>query len=93
MTNGDRIRQMSNEELAKWLEDKSGFDTCKICDYDNNLCEYECVAGIKAYLESEEEQMSEVKKCCLCDEELCCADDLFEYNDSLSYRNLHLYPI
>jgi hypothetical protein len=55
MTNGDRIRQMSNEELATWLEDKSGFDTCKICDYDNNLCEYECVAGIKAYLESEEE--------------------------------------
>ena len=27
--------------------------------------------------------MSEVKKCCLCDEELCCVDDLFEYNDSL----------
>ena len=26
---------------------------------------------------------NEVKKCCLCDEELCCADDLFEYNDSL----------
>lgn len=56
MTNGDRIRQMSNEELAKWLEDKSGFDTCKICNYDNNLCEYECVLGIKAYLDMEVEE-------------------------------------
>ena len=27
--------------------------------------------------------MSEVKKCCLCDEELCDVEDLFEYNDSL----------
>ena len=26
---------------------------------------------------------NEVKKCCLCDEELCDVDDLFEYNDSL----------
>ena len=56
MTNGDKIRQMSNEELAKWLEDKSGFHTCKICNYDNNLCEYECVLGIKAYLDMEVEE-------------------------------------
>lgn len=55
MTNGDRIRQMSNEELAEWLDAKSGFDTCKICAYDNNVCEYTCLEGIKAYLESEEE--------------------------------------
>ena len=26
---------------------------------------------------------NEVKKCCLCDEELCDVEDLFEYNDSL----------
>lgn len=54
MTNGDRIRQMSNEELAKWIDKK--FDlhvACNICA--NHLCEGDCLEGIKAYLESEEE--------------------------------------
>ena len=54
MTNGDRIRQMSNEELAEWLEGKLGFDTCLICAYDKYSCEQICEEGIKAYLESEE---------------------------------------
>ena len=56
MTNGDRIRQMSNEEMTKWLDELFGVDIpCKICAYDNKTCEYECKEGIKAYLESEEE--------------------------------------
>lgn len=82
MTNGDRIRAMSDEELAEIFE-----GNCHYCS--NNQfgefikCQEGCKEGIKAYLESEEEWMSEVKKCCLCDEELCCADDLFEYNGNL----------
>ena len=53
MTNGDRIRQMSNEELAglfgrkcEWCVDREW------CDEDS---EKFCVLGIKAYLESEEQ--------------------------------------
>ena len=50
MTNGDRIRQMSNEELAEILG-------CGTCIYNGNVfeCHYSCKEGIKAYLESEEE--------------------------------------
>ena len=33
MTNGDRIRQMSNEELAKFIR---GMSTCGCCAYDNS---------------------------------------------------------
>ena len=48
MTNGDRIRQMSNEELAKLLD-------CDFCIYkEKRFCD-ECEEGIKAYLESEAE--------------------------------------
>ena len=57
MTNGDRIRQMSNEELAKTLS-----RVCEICiyrkaDIEEELlfCNGPCKEGIKAYLESEEE--------------------------------------
>ena len=54
MTNGDRIRQMSNEELAKIFV-KS--DTCEICIYNAHIsCLHkDCEGGIKAYLESEVE--------------------------------------
>lgn len=57
MTNGDRIRQMSNEELAKLFIRK---DKCFFCLYGHNgtalkgLCDWKCEEGIKAYLESEE---------------------------------------
>ena len=53
MTNGDRIRQMSNEELAFYLKSKLGTLGCNICVYDEDECLCECVKGIKAYLESE----------------------------------------
>lgn len=55
MTNGDRIRQMSNEELANFIRNK--ISTCYCCAFDdtsecfNNLC----IEGIKAYLDMEEE--------------------------------------
>lgn len=49
MTNGDRIRQMSNEELASRLY-------CDSCVYKEEvICDKDCFMGIKAYLESEEE--------------------------------------
>lgn len=56
MTNGDRIRQMSNEELAEWLDDKMKVYSCNVClyDYRQRRCNNACVEGIKAYLESEE---------------------------------------
>ena len=51
MTNGDKIRQMSNEELAKVIG-------CKTCIYDEeNGCKFDsdCYEGIKAYLDMEVE--------------------------------------
>ena len=51
MTNGDRIRQMSNEELARLLG-------CDACVYmENAICQEDFTEGIKTYLESDEEQM------------------------------------
>ena len=49
MTNGDRIRQMSNEELARVIN-----MPCEHC-LNDNCCDFLCIEGIKAYLESEEE--------------------------------------
>ena len=54
MTKGDRIRQMSNEELAEWLGKIFGAEVaCAVCAKD--CCKGECEEGIKAYLEREEE--------------------------------------
>lgn len=53
MTNGDRIRNMSNEELAEML---SG--NCTYCIWHLQIegkCGSSCEEGIKAYLESEEQ--------------------------------------
>lgn len=57
MTNGDKIRQMSNEELAKTLS-----RVCEICiyrkaDIEEELlfCNGPCKEGIKAYLDMEAE--------------------------------------
>lgn len=51
MTNGDRIRQMSNEELMEWM--------CAICANNKDECEYncnsDCKADVKAYLDMEVE--------------------------------------
>lgn len=50
MTNGDRIRKMSNEELAEFIRNGN------VCSYMSKPeCLYRtCKEGIKAYLESEE---------------------------------------
>ena len=53
MTNGDRIRQMSNEELAEIFSCNE--DKCMVCNYDGSNCNHFCEEGIKAYLESEVE--------------------------------------
>lgn len=56
MTNGDRIRQMSNEELARLFDGNCHYCLNYInCDGDLKKCEEGCIEGIKAYLESEEE--------------------------------------
>ena len=58
MTNGDRIRQMSNEELAIYIDNKIGY-ACRVCFYKANkydkrgLCGGMCKEGIKAYLDME----------------------------------------
>ena len=62
MTNGDRIRQMSDEELAEILDWNRKYK-CDYCQYPHIYEEFDCVVneadckeGIKAYLESEEEE-------------------------------------
>jgi hypothetical protein len=52
MTNGDKIRQMSNEEIAELLN--SG---CRACIYqkDGECWWKTCEEGIKAYLDMEVE--------------------------------------
>ena len=64
MTNGDKIRQMSNEELAKVLSELK--NACRYCigkykRFDEFDCtvianETNCQAGIKAYLDMEVEE-------------------------------------
>ena len=57
MTNGDRIRQMSNEELVEDILN-SDFCSCDLCIYEcsgRECVENACKEGIKAYLESEVE--------------------------------------
>ena len=53
MTNGDKIRQMSNEELAFYLWDRLGSLGCNICIFDEDTCLGVCRQGIKAYLDME----------------------------------------
>ena len=56
MTNGYRIRKMSNEELAKYLDFNRKIFACDLCVYvEDDECEYKCKEGIKAYLDKEEE--------------------------------------
>ena len=55
MTNGDRIRQMSNEELAELLN-----GNCTYCTWQEagsmTMCIGGCGNGIKAYLDMEVEE-------------------------------------
>ena len=57
MTNGDRIRQMSNEELTEIFEGNCHY--CLFYINGNNkrgICGEMCLKGIKAYLDMEAEE-------------------------------------
>ena len=57
MTNGDRIRQMSNEELAEWLDITIDASCCNVCVCGKGQeCYNVCTEGIKAYLDTEVEK-------------------------------------
>lgn len=53
-TNAERIRNMSDEELAEWINTKN---TCEQCAYEpESLCITEpCTNGILKWLQSEAE--------------------------------------
>lgn len=52
-TNADRIRNMSDEELAEWINTKN---TCEQCVATESVCMKEpCVNGILCWLQSEAE--------------------------------------
>lgn len=55
ITNADRIRNMSDEELAEWINTKN---ICEQCTYEpESLCMKEpCTNGILKWLQSEAEQ-------------------------------------
>lgn len=51
MTNGDRIKSMSNEELAKFVYENS---TCNLCIYKFSPCRgKKCEEGLLKWLEQE----------------------------------------
>ena len=53
-TNADRIRQMTDEELADILSDK-----CAVCDYQHGRCDSQfcvCMEGIREWLKQEVDQ-------------------------------------
>lgn len=38
-TNADRIRSMSDEELAEWIHNGISSDHCDYCEYNNGYCD------------------------------------------------------
>lgn len=55
MTNREKFRQMSNEELAEWVDTYAVLG-CNTCAYKEiNNCGTECVKGCIEWLESEAE--------------------------------------
>ena len=52
MTNYDRIRNMSVDEMAEFINGRSPCDTCKL--HDGQTCaNVWCIQGVKQWLESE----------------------------------------
>ena len=51
MTNGDRIRQMTDDELAAWITD--GEQICDLCAFDACLLESKCEKGVLKWLKQE----------------------------------------
>ena len=38
-TNADRIRAMSDEEIAEWIHNGVSSDSCDFCEYNNGYCD------------------------------------------------------
>jgi hypothetical protein len=59
LTNADRIRQMTDEELAEWLDHVAGCGVCVLDEgkyrYSGDHCthEYECIQYIEKWLKQE----------------------------------------
>ena len=51
MTNGDRIRQMTDEELAEWLAD--GNEPCDMCAMEKCDLFSHCKTGVLKWLKQE----------------------------------------
>ena len=52
MTNYERIRNMSVEELAEFINERSPCECCKLNKWQT-FVNVKCITGIKQYLESE----------------------------------------
>lgn len=53
-TNADRIRNMSDEELAEWINTKNTCRQC-VCEPESVCMKESCVNGILRWLQSEAE--------------------------------------
>lgn len=51
LTNGDRIRHMTDEELADWITD--GHDLCDLCQFGTCRPDFECEKGVLEWLKQE----------------------------------------
>ena len=61
-TNADRIRNMSDEELAEVLDNVCLIFNCDICNYDTctSNCIFDCKETILEWLKSDIEEMEEI---------------------------------
>ena len=54
MTNADKIRSMTDEQLADWIGSIIDIESCKYCAYDYDSCIYkQCPEGRLAWLRKE----------------------------------------
>jgi hypothetical protein len=58
-TNADRIRQMTDEELADMLDIYDVEDVCNYCEKHNTVCHNHCYEGILEWLRKEAESNDE----------------------------------
>ncbi len=50
MTNGDKIRAMTDDELSKWLDNVAGCGVCALNErYSGDHCTHECIPYIKKW--------------------------------------------
>ena len=53
MTNADKIRQMSNDELAELIDDSINVFSCNDCKCQAFHCDEPCLTWIKKWLDEE----------------------------------------